>query len=170
MHDVDEREGTLYILTNDTHVNFRVATASLENPGQWQELIAGSDRHYLRDLTAFKHCLVVEERIDGLDQIRVRDAAGAEHYVAFPESTYTASVGTNPEYDVTTVRLSYESLITPRTVYDYDLEQRGLEILKVQQIPSGYDQTEYDCVRLMAPARDGVQVPVSVVFKKGFPR
>ncbi|HWZ92839.1 MAG TPA: S9 family peptidase [Polyangiaceae bacterium] len=170
MYDVDEREGTLYILTNDTHVNFRVATASVENPGEWQELIAGSDRHYLRDLTAFKHFLVVEERIDGLDQIRVRDAAGTEHYIAFPESTYTASVGTNPEYDVTTMRLSYESLVTPRTVYDYELEQRSLEVLKVQQIPSGYDKTQYDSVRLMAPARDGVRVPVSVVFKKGFPR
>jgi oligopeptidase B len=170
MYDVDEREGTLYILTNDTHVNFRVATASVDNPGEWQELIAGSDRHYLRDLTAFKHVLVVEERIDGLDQIRVRDASGGEHYIAFPESTYTASVGTNPEYDVTTLRLSYESLVTPRTVYDYHLAQQSLEVLKVQQIPSGYDKTQYDSVRLLATARDGVKVPLSVVFKKGFPR
>jgi len=170
MYDLDEREGTLYILTNDTHVNFRIATASVERPGEWHELIAGSERHYLRDLTAFKHALVVEERIDGLDQIRVRDASGSEHYIAFPESTYAASVATNPEYDVTTLRLSYESLVTPRTVYDYDLGARRLEVLKVQQIPSGYDKTQYDSVRLMAPARDGVQVPVSVVFKKGFPR
>ena len=170
VYDVDEREGTLYILTNDTHVNFRVATASLENPGQWQELIAGSDRHYLRDLTAFKHFLVIEERIDGLDQIRVRDAAGREHYVAFPENTYTASVGTNPEYDVTTLRLSYESQVTPRTVYDYDLARQSLEVLKVQQIPSGYDKTQYDSLRLTATARDGAKVPVSVVFKRGFPR
>ena len=169
-YDVDEREGTLYILTNDTHVNFRVATASVENPSQWTELIAGSDRHYLRDLTAFKGVLVVEERIDGLDQIRIRDAAGDEHYIAFPEATYTASVGTNPEYEVTQLRLSYESLVTPRTVYDYDLARRSLEVRKVQQIPSGYDKTQYDSVRLMATARDGVKVPVSVVFKRGFPR
>jgi oligopeptidase B len=170
MYDLDEREGTLYILTNDTHTNFRIATAQLDNPGVWQELIAGSERHYLRDLTAFKHALVIEERVDGLDQIRIRDDAGAEHYVAFPEATYTASVSTNSEYEITTLRLSYESLVTPRTVYDYDLSQRTLEVRKVQEIPSGYDQTQYDSVRLMATARDGVRVPVSVVFKKGFPR
>ncbi|HTA88915.1 MAG TPA: S9 family peptidase [Polyangiaceae bacterium] len=170
MYDLDEREGTLYILTNDTHTNFRIATASVSDPGVWHELIAGSDRHYLRDLTAFKAALVIEERVDGLDQIRVRDAAGNEHYVAFPEATYAASVGTNSEYDVTTLRLSYESLVTPRTVYDYDLGSRTLVTRKVQEIPSGYDKTQYDSLRLMAPARDGVKVPVSVVFKKGFPR
>src|SRR5450432_4204357 len=170
MYDLDEREGTLYILSNDTHVNFRVATASVENPGEWRELIAGSDRHYLRDLTAFKHALVIEERVDGLDQIRIRDDAGAEHYFAFPEATYTASVSTNSEYEITTLRLSYESLVTPRTVYDYDLSARTLEVRKVQEIPSDYDKTQYDSVRLLATARDGVKVPVSVVFKQGFPR
>ncbi len=170
MYDIDEREGTLYILSNDTHVNFRIATASVAEPGEWRELIAGSDPHYLRDLTAFKHALVIEERIDGLDQIRILNDAGSEHYVVFPESTYAASVGTNPEYDVTALRLTYESLVTPRTVYDYDIAGQSLTVLKVQQIPSGYDKTQYDSVRLMAPARGGVKVPVSVVFKKGFPR
>ncbi|HEX3777433.1 MAG TPA: S9 family peptidase [Polyangiaceae bacterium] len=170
MYDLDEREGTLYILTNDTHVNFRIATASVETPGDWREFIAGSERHYLRDLTAFKGALVIEERVDGLDQIRVRGYDGSEHYVAFPERTYTASVASNPEYEVTKLRLSYESMITPRTVYDYALAARALETLKVQQIPSGYDPIQYDSVRLSATARDGVKVPVSVVFKKGFPR
>ncbi len=170
MYDVDEREGTLYILTNDTHVNFRIATASVENPSDWRELIAGSDRHYLRDLTAFRDSLVIEERIDGLDQIRVRDYAGGEHYVQFPESTYVAGVATNAEYELTKLRLSYESMITPRTVFDYDLRARSLETLKVQQIPSGYDPSQYDSVRLIATARDGAKVPVSVVFKRDFPR
>jgi oligopeptidase B len=170
MYDVDEREGTLYILTNDTHVNFRIATASVAEPGVWRELVPGSDRHYLRDLTAFKQVLVIEERLDGLDQIRIQSYGADEHYVRFPESTYTASLGTNPEYDVTALRLSYESMVTPRTVFEYDLGQRRLQVLKVQEIPSGYDKSQYDSVRLMAPARDGVQVPVSVVFKKGFPR
>jgi len=170
MYDIDEREGTLYILTNDTHVNFRIATASVAEPGVWHELVPGSDRHYLRDLTAFKQVLVIEERLDGLDQIRIQSYGAGEHYVSFPESTYTASLGTNPEYDVTALRLSYESMVTPRTVFEYDLGERRLQTLKVQEIPSGYDKSEYDSVRLMAPARDGVKVPVSVVFKKGFPR
>ena len=170
MYDVDEREGTLFILTNDTHVNFRIATASVERPDVWSELVAGSDRHYLRDLTAFRDLLVIEERIDGLDQIRVRDYAGGEHYIQFPESTYAAGVATNAEYEVTKLRLSYESLITPRTVFDYDLGTRTLETLKEQAIPSGYDRSQYDSVRLIATARDGAKVPVSVVFKRDFPR
>ncbi len=169
-YDVDESEGTLYILTNDTHTNFRVATASLDAPGVWQDLIPGSDRHYLRDLTAFKQLLVIEERVDGLDQIRIRDRSGGEHYVAFPESTYTVGLGSNAEYDVSLLRLGYQSLVTPSTVYDYHVAERQLEVRKVQEIPSGYDKSQYDSVRLMAPARDGVLVPVSVVFKKGFPR
>ena len=127
MYDVDEREGTLYILTNDTHVNFRIATASVDDPGTWSELIAGSDRHYLRGVTAFRNVLVIEERVDGLDQIRVRDYAGAEHYIQFPEGTYAAGVATNPEYEITKLRLSYESMITPRTVFDYDLSARALK-------------------------------------------
>jgi len=169
-YSVDEREGTLYLLTNDTHTNFRVATAHVDDPGTWKELIPGSDQHYLRGLTAFRNLLVIEERLDGLDQIRVRDYDGSEHYVAFPESTYTTALASNPEYDVASLRLAYESLVTPRTIYDYDLGSRSLLARKVQEIPSGYDPTQYACDRLLAVARDGTRVPVSVVYRKDFPR
>lgn len=169
-YHVDEREGTLYIRTNDTHVNFRVVTASLDRPGEWRELIPGSDEHYIRDLASFKNVLVIEERLNGLDQIRVRDYEGREHYVTFPEAAYTVELDENREYEIAELRLSYESMVTPETVYDYDLAGRRFAVRKVQEIPSGYDPSQYETVRIMAPARDGAKIPVSIVYRKGFPR
>jgi oligopeptidase B len=167
-YDLDEREGVLYIRTNDTHKNFRIVTASVTTPQQshWQELIAGSQRHYLRGLSSFQNYLVMQERIDGLDQIRLRDYEGNQRYIAFPESSYTASVEHNPGYALEQLRLSYTSMITPRTVYDYDLQTHTLISRKVQEIPSGYDKELYTTERLMAPARDGTSVPVSIVYRK----
>jgi oligopeptidase B len=169
-YEVDVREGELFIRANDTHPNFRIATAPIESPGNWQELIAPSDRHYIRGLSAFRSVLAISERIDGLDQVRLRTYDGDDHYVAFPEASYAAGLANNPEYDPAALRLTYESMVTPATVYDYHLAGRRLEVRKVQVIPSGYDASAYETVRLMATARDGVQVPVSVVYKKGFPR
>ncbi len=169
-YSVDVREGLLYIRTNDTHRNFRIATATLKRPGEWQDLIAGSDGCYIRGLTAFRRHLVISERIDGLDQIRLRAYDGAEHRIAFPEASYTASLAATPEYDPAAYRLSYQSMVTPPTVYDYDPDTRRLHTLKVQTIPSGYDASLYETVRLTAMARDGTRVPCSVVYKKGYPR
>ncbi|MFC3711634.1 S9 family peptidase [Sphingoaurantiacus capsulatus] len=169
-YEVDVRNGELFIRSNDTHPNFRVVTASVAAPGEWRELIAASDRHYIRGLTSFAQVLAISERIDGLDQIRLRDVAGGEHYIPFPEASYAASLANNPEFDPAALRLTYESMVTPATVYDYHLADHRLEVRKVQTIPSGYDADAYETVRLMAPARDGALVPISVVYKKGFPR
>lgn len=169
LYDLDEREGLLYIRSNDTHTNFRVVTAPVETPGQWTEIIPGSERHYILGLTTFENLMVIEERIDGLSQIRLRDYAdGAEHYVRFPEASYVASLGGNREYRVDRLRLNYQSMVTPNTVYDYHLADGRLETLKVREIPSGYDASQYVTERLVAPARDGVMVPVSVVYRRDF--
>ncbi len=169
-YDVDVRDGLLYIHTNDEHVNFRIATAALNKPGDWKTLIPGSDRHYLTGIGLFKDFFVTEGRIDGLDQIEIRryDAPLEAEKIAFPESSYTASLGMNPEYEVTKLRIDYESMVTPETDYDYHLAEKRLETLKVQQIPSGYDATQYVTERVTITARDGVQVPVSILMKKGF--
>jgi oligopeptidase B len=167
-YSVDEREGLLYIRSNDSHKNFRIATATLDKPDAWKDLIAGSDRVYITGFTSFRDQLVVTERVDGLDQVRVRSYDGAEHYVAFPEASYAAGMGGNPEYALDQLRLSYTSMVTPATVYDYDLAARKLITRKVQDIPSGYDASQYATERLMISARDGTKVPVSVVYKKGF--
>jgi oligopeptidase B len=169
-YSVDIRDGVLYILTNDDHVNFRVATASLKAPGDWKTLIAGSDRHYLTSVSLFKDFFVTEGRIDGLDQVEVRNYATPKkaESIAFPESAYVAGLGDNPEYDVAKLRLDYESMVTPDTVFDYTVASKSFETLKVQEIPSGYDASQYQTERVMITARDGVQVPVSIVSKKGF--
>jgi oligopeptidase B len=169
-YSVDIRDGVIYILTNDDHVNFRVATASLEKPGEWKTLIAGSDRHYLTGLSLFKDFYVTEGRIDGLDQIEIRDYADAAKIkpIKFAEASYVAGLGDNPEYDVQKLRLDYESMVTPDTVFDYTVATGAFETLKVQEIPSGYDASQYVTERVMITARDGVKVPVSVVYKKGF--
>jgi oligopeptidase B len=169
-YDVDLRDGTLFIHTNDEHVNFRIATASLEKPGEWKTLIPGSDRHYLTDLGLFKDFFVTEGRIDGLDQIEIRryDEPLKPERIAFPEPSYAAGLSSNPEYAVTTLRIDYESMVTPATDYDYHVAEKRLETLKVQQIPSGYDASQYETERIMITARDGVQVPVSILTKKGF--
>jgi oligopeptidase B len=169
-YSVDVRDGTLFILTNDDHVNFRVATASLDKPGEWKTLIAGSDQHYLTGIDLFKNFYVTEGRIDGLDQIEIRDYADATkvQLIPFPEASYDAGLGDNPEYDVSKLRLGYESMVTPDTVFDYDVATKKFTTLKVQEIPSGYEAAQYATERLMVKARDGAMVPVSVVYKKGF--
>ncbi len=171
-YDLDHAGDRLFIRTNDRHKNFRIVTAPVATPGRdhWQELIGPSDRHYLRGLDAFKDQLVVRERIDGLDQVRIRrHADGEEHYVAFPEASYAAGLGQNPEFAIDRLRLVYTSMVTPPTVFDYDLATRQLETRKVQEIPSGYDPARYVTKRLLATARDGTRVPISLVHAKDFP-
>ena len=167
---LDHAGELFFIRTNDTHKNFRVAAAPEASPGQdsWQELIAPSDTNYIRGITSFEDFLAVEERIGGLDQIRVRYHDGDEHFIEFPEDAYTARVGNNPEYAIDTLRLHYESMVTPDTVFDYPLAERRLVTRKVQEIPSGYEASDYTTERLWATARDGAKVPISIVYRKDF--
>lgn len=168
-YSVEEHDGRLYILTNDDHVNFRLATASLDKPSEWTTLIAGSDVFYLTDMTPFKDFYVTEGRENGLDQVEIRsytDPLKVER-IAFPEASYNAGLDDNPEYNVSKLRLGYESMVTPDTVYDYMLADKKLETLKVQEIPSGYDASQYTTERLTIKARDGAMVPVSLVYKNG---
>ncbi len=164
-YDVDEREGTLFVHANDSHENFRLATAPLTAPGEWTTLIAGSDAFYLTGFELFRDFYVVEGRRGGLDQIELRyydDPARIEP-IAFPEASYDAGMGDNPEWAVERVRLSYESMVSPATVFDYHVAEQGLEPLKVQEIPSGYDASLYTTQRLEIAARDGTLIPVSLV-------
>ena len=169
-YSVDERGGTLYIHTNDEHPNFRIATADIGNPGTWTTLIPGSDHSYITGLSVFRDYFVLEAREDGLDQIDVRkyDAPLTPGRIKFPEATYVAGLGDNPEYHQDKLRIDYESMVTPDTVYDYDIASGTLETLKVQIIPSGYDSTQYVTERVNLPSRDGkTMIPASLVYKKG---
>ena len=167
-YDVDERDGTLYVHTNDTHENFRLATAPLDRPAEWTTLIEGSGQFYLTGFELFRDFYVIEGRLGGLDRIEIRyydDPARIEP-VEFPEASYTASLGNNPEYEQTVLRMSYESMVSPASTYDYDVHTRGLTLLKVQEIPSGYDKSLYVTERLEITARDGTPIPVSIMYRK----
>jgi oligopeptidase B len=169
-YGADAAHGRLWILANDEHINFRVAEADPAAPGAWRTVIPGSDEVYMRGLTAFRDHLVIEERLEGLDQVRLRSWSSEERRIRFPEASYTVSLGSNPEFAPDAYRLGYASMVTPATVFDYHPGDDRLETLKVQEIPSGYDPALYETERLMVPARDGRQVPVSLVYRKGFPR
>jgi oligopeptidase B len=167
-YSVDVRDGELWVWTNDNHINFRLARAKLETPGDWQTVIAGSDDFYLTGFDLFKDFFVTEGRLNGLDQIQLRQYSDPAKVtpITFPEASYTAGLSNNPEYDMQKLRLAYQSMVTPSTVYDYDVKTAKLETLKTQEIPSGYDPSLYVAERLTVQARDGTMVPVSIMMRK----
>ncbi|MBW2264385.1 MAG: S9 family peptidase, partial [Deltaproteobacteria bacterium] len=167
---VDHAGETLFIRTNDTHPNFRVVTAPQDDPVQesWKELLPPSDERYYTGLMALAGHLVIQERIDGLDQILIRTHGGEEHHVPFTEPAYAAYLGDTREFVTDAFRIGYESMVTPLTIYDYGIAERTLTTRKVQEIPSGYDASDYASERLMATARDGTRIPVTVLYRKGF--
>ena len=171
-YDVDAHDGTLFIHTNDTDPMWRLCTASVDAPGEWRELIPADPHFYMTGVECYRDFFVVEGRLDGLDQIAIHryDAPTVPQRITFPEASYAAGLGDNPEYAVDTLRLGYESMVTPGTVYDYDVATGDLTVLKVQEIPAGYDAAGYATERLRITARDGTEVPVSIVYPAGFRR
>ncbi len=170
-YSIDHQGDRFIIKTNDTHKNARLATAPQDDPTEqaWEPLVDASDSHYIRGFDTFKDFIAVEVRIDGLDHVQLMWRDGESRYIEFPESAYTAGVGRNREFQTGTLRLDYTSMVTPSTVFDYHLDTQELEVRQVQEVPSGYDASEYVTERLLAPARDGVEVPVSIVRHKDTP-
>jgi len=164
----DAAHGKLWIYTNDEQVNFRIASADPANPSEWTTVVAGSERVYLTGATAYRDHLAISSRVDGLDQLILRGYDGEETRIPFAEASYSAFFIGNPEFAPAAYRVGYTSMVTPTTVYDYHPETGALEVLKVQEVPSGYDGSQYATERLLVDARDGAKVPVSVVYKKGF--
>lgn len=175
-YDVAHAGDHLFIRTNDTHKNSRLARAPLSAPGRenWVELEPGTDGRYLRGVEAFKDFLVLSERIEGIDRLRLLFHKGGEitgeHVIEFDEDVYTAGLGENPEFDTSVIQVGYTSMVTPSTVYDFDVTAKTLTTRKVQEIPSGYDKADYVTERVTVTARDGAKVPVSIVHSKDFKR
>jgi oligopeptidase B len=167
-YHVDSAHGKLWIHTNDTHVNFRLAEADIASPEDWRTVMEGSERVYLTGATSYRDHLAISSRIDGLDRLALRTYAGEETPIPFAEASFSAFFMGNPEYAPTAYRLGYSSMVTSMTTYDYHPESGDLEMRKVQEIPSGYDASQYATERLSIESRDGAKVPVSVVYRKGF--
>ena len=118
---------------------------------------------------AFRDYLAIEERDRGLSQIRIHHfPSSSAHYIEFPEPVYSAGLGSNAEFDTRLLRFHYTSLVTPSCVFDYDMETRQRELKKQQEVLGGYDPAQYQSERVYAKAPDGTEVPISVVYKKGF--
>ncbi len=169
----DHREGLWYLRVNDTARTFRVVTAPVNTPGRehWRELIAHQDDVMLEDLELFQSFGVVAERANGLPFMRVMffDGHGAftgpARQISFPEPTYSAHPHVNPEFVTDKFRYSYQSLVSPASVYEYDVQTNESTLLKELEVPGGFDRSYYRSERVFATATDGARVPVSIVYR-----
>jgi oligopeptidase B len=170
---VDHREGLFYIRTNKSGKNFAIVTApeSDPSPKNWTVFLAHRQDVLIEDIDLFKTFAVSVEKSQALTQIRLYNfQTHVWNSIAFPEPVYSAFPGGTRDFDSTTYRYSYQSFITPQSVYDYDTLSGKSTLLKRQEVLGGYDPSQYVSERLWATARDGVKVPVSIVYKKGFER
>jgi oligopeptidase B len=168
-HSINHLGDHFYIRTNDGARNFRLMRTPVDRTGRehWEEVIPHRDDVFFQGFDVFRDHLVLSERKDGLTQLRVRPWSGVgDHYVRFDEEAYVVYPNTNPEFDTSTLRLAYQSLATPNSIYDYDMETRELTLLKRDEVLGGYDPADYRTERFMATARDGTRVPVSLVYRR----
>ncbi len=172
-YQVDHHGDRFYIRTNLDARNFRLVSAPTADPGKanWREEVAHRPDVMLEDLACFSQHLVLAEREDGLVRLRVTDLrSGDAHRIDFPEPVYTAGLSTNRQYDTTTLRYSYQSFVTPLSIYDYDMERRASILMKRTEVLGGYDASRYECLRAHAVAKDGTRIPISMVYRKGVKR
>ena len=170
LYGIDHYGEHFYIQTNaDGAKNYKIMRTPIAHTGMahWTEVIAHREKVMIESFTIFSKFFVIEERENGLVKIRVRSWDGStDYYLDFGEPAYTAGVGANPDFDAVTLRYAYNSMTTPSSVYEWDMEKRTKTLLKRQEIVGGYNPEEYVTERLMAPSHDGVLVPISIVYKK----
>jgi oligopeptidase B len=173
-YSVDHRNGLWFIRTNDRGRNFRLVTAPVNAPGRenWTEQIPHRDTIMLEDVDLFTGFFIACEREDGLPKLRLwrfadegADATPAGE-IAFPEPAYDAHPHVNRIFDAKTYRYGYQSLVTPSSVYEYDVASGGSTLLKQVEIPGGFDRALYASERIHATAPDGVQVPISIIYRR----
>lgn len=170
-YSVDHYGDEFYIVTNKNAENFRIVRAPVSDPSEknWKDFIAHNPAIKVENIDFFKDYAVVSELENGLEYLKVLDlkTKRAATRIATPESVYTMGMSANAEFDTPVIRYSYSSMITPVSTYEYNFKTNKSELLKQQEIPSGYDKTKYETTRVWAVARDGVKIPVSIVMKKG---
>ena len=171
LYEIADEGNRFLIVTNWNAKNFRLMECAYNqtDSARWNELIPHRPDVLLEGIEEFKQWLVIVERKNGLRQMRVRRLdSGQEHYLDFGEPAYAANPGANPEFSSTTLRYGYTSLATPNSIYDYNMDTHEKKLMKQQEVVGGYNAADYVTERLYATAKDGTQVPISLVYKKGF--
>jgi oligopeptidase B len=167
---VEHHSDRFFIVTNEAAINFKLMQTPVDDPRKenWQTVIPHREDVLLNDVDAFANHLVIYERKQGLPQIRIRKlSTGDEHYISFPEPAYEVEGDANPEFDTLLFRYNYTSLITPSSVFDYNLDTGQQELKKETPVLGGYDKKQYTSDRVLVTTSDGVQVPLSLVYRKG---
>ncbi len=171
LYSVDHANDRFYIRTNQQAKNFKIVTCAEDNTGEssWKELIAHRQDVLVSGFELFKNFIAINERRNGLTQIHIVNTQNNEsHFLPFDEPTYVAGIGSNPEYNSDTLRFNYTSLTTPNSVYDYNIVTKDKRLMKQQEVLGGFDAQQYETERMFATAKDGIQIPISIVYKKGF--
>jgi oligopeptidase B len=169
----DHRGEFFYITTNDVGINYRVVTAPVDDYAEenWKELVPHRPPVRLETVDLFRNHMVIGLREGGLNHLEIHDLRNGAppHRVSFPEPAYAVFGNSNPEFDTETFRYTYESFITPPSVYDYDMNTRKQTLMKRTEILGGYDPSQYAVERFFVPARDGALIPVALVHRKEVP-
>ena len=169
-YDIQHYEDYFYIISNKEAPNNRLMRTKVNATeiSNWEEVIAHREEVHLLGLEIFKNHLVLSERKEGLRAIRIKNMiSGDDRYIDFEESTYSAYISTNEEYDTNILRYSYSSMLTPSSVYDYNMDTQEKKLLKQSEvIGKGYDQSLYNAETIYATARDGEKILVYLVYRK----
>ena len=171
LYSIDHANDRFYIRTNQQAKNFKIVTCTEDKTGEscWEELIAHRQEVLVSGFELFKNFIAINERKNGLTQIHIVNTQNKEsHFLPFDEPTYVAGIGSNPEYHTDTLRFNYTSLTTPNSVYDYNMVTKDKKRMKQQEVLGGFDAQQYETERMFATAKDGIQIPISIVYKKGF--
>lgn len=170
-YSISHFEDKFYIVTNRDATNFKLMETPVEATGEenWKEVIGHRKDVLLEGIELFNEYMVVDERKDGLSNLRViNQSNGDEHYLDFGEPAYNAYISVNAEFNTKTLRFGYTSMTTPNSTFDYDMETKEKTLMKQQEVVGGHDPSEYVTERVWATARDGAKIPISIVYKKGF--
>ena len=171
LYSVDHAVDKFYIRTNLQAKNFKIMT-SAENKtdsSAWKELIPHNEKVLIQGFDLFKDFMAISERKDGLTQIHILNTKdSSSHYLAFDEATYSANISNSPDYNTDVMRFNYTSLTTPNSVYDYNMRTTEKKLMKRQEVVGSFKSEDYETERLMATAKDGTKIPISIVYKKGY--
>jgi len=171
-YNVEHHGDWFFVRTTDGGRNFRVLRAPVDSPApkNWKEWVPHRAQATVESVEAFRDHIVLLERVKGIRKLRVRQLDDAEHTVEMPEQVYTMFPAENPEFDTNVIRFHYCSLVTPMSVFDYNMDTRHRTLLKQTEVLGGYDPSKYETIRVHATAADGVRVPISLVYRKGMRR